>query len=157
MKELQKILSNRKIFFIAIAIFVIAIFSCFITVQIVQNTTKRKMLEKPLLTYEVIMGEDDDDDKEEYDILITLTSVEGIETVTYKKRGSNEEMTLNCKGKKVVGIDYTVTVKENYDFKIKQVGKPEVTETIMYEVPYIEGDYSLVGGVYSNAPDLSRV
>lgn len=157
MKKTIQVLKNKKIVFIAIAVAVIAIFSCFITVRIVQNIEIKKMAEQPLLQYEVIRNEDEDEDQKEFDILIKLTSVDGIETVKYKKINSDEEMILNCNGKNIVAIDYRITEKVNYDFKIKQVGKEEVTETIYYEVPYIEGDYSLVGGVYSNAPDLTRL
>lgn len=157
LKKLKNIKINKKIFFIAIVVVsIIAISLCVTTIQIVQNNEKSKMLEKPLLAYEVIRDDDDDDDdKKEYNILITLTSADGIEKVTYKKRGTDEEMTINCHNKKVVGIDYTVTVKENYDFKIKQVGKEEVTETICYEGTFIEGNYTAVNGVYSNEPDLT--
>lgn len=155
MKKVVELLKNKKIVFIALAIIVIASFSCIFTVQIVRNIERKKMEQQPLLTYEAIRSEDEDEDQQEYNIIIKITSADGLEKITYKKKNSEDEMTLNCKGKNVVGIDYTVTVGENYDFKIKQVGKDEVTETICYEVPYIEGNYALVNGVYSNTPDLT--
>lgn len=44
---------------------------------------------------------------------------------------------------------------KSYDFKIKQKDKEEVTETIYFEAPYIQGEYTLVNGVYANVPDLT--
>lgn len=93
----------------------------------------------------------------EYNILIKITSLSGIETIKYKKLNSNDEMTLYCKEKTQVGIDYIITEGITYDFKIKQVGKEEVTEHICYEVPYIEGKYTLANGIYLNEPDLTRL
>lgn len=159
LRKIKNIKINKKIFFIIIAIIVMAISTCFTTIKIIQNNQKIKMLEKPLIAYETIIGENATDeyggDKVQYNILITITSIDGIETVTYKKQNSEEEMTLYCKNKQQVGIDYTVKVGETYSFKIKQKGKDEITETINYEPPHIEGKYTIVNGVYSNEPDLT--
>ena len=63
---------------------------------------------------------------------------------------------LNIVGNKtVVAVDYEIVEEVKYDFVIKQVGKDEITESIFKEVQKIDGDYSLVNGVYSNKPDLT--
>ena len=64
MKKIVELLKNKKIVFIALAIIVIASFSCIFTVQIVRNIERKKREQQPLLTYEAIRSEDEDEDQQ---------------------------------------------------------------------------------------------
>ena len=133
--NIKQLMKNKKIFITAIIVFtIIAISLVTITYQVVRIVETRKMEQAPLLQYEIV----DTKGEEVFEILITITSLDGIENITYKKVNSDDEITLYCKGRQKVAIDYEIYENVSYDFKIKQEGKNEVTETILNETPYIE-------------------
>jgi len=151
--RIKEIIKKKQFIILAIIVCTIMVISLTsLTVNIIKQEQIKRMQETPLLTYEI---KSENDDEEIFNILIKITSVDGIETIKYKDSNNDKEITLFCKGKNRVGIDYKVVEFKSYDFKIKQKGKEEVTETIYFEVPYIEGEYALVNGVYSNVPDLT--
>ena len=55
---------------------------------------------------------------------------------------------MEIKNKKAY-FDYEILNEQTYEFKVKEVGKPERTETIKKET-----EYKRVNGVYSNEPNL---
>lgn len=158
-EKIMKLVKNKIIIFSAIALVAIAIFACFVVTPIVRNNQKAKLASEPLFQYDVMnLGQDDDgedDPNKEYKLLIKITSVDGLESITYKKQGTDEDVIIYCNNRMQVALDFTAKIKQDYEFKIKQTGKKEVIETLHYEAPFIPGEYTLVNGVYSNVPDLT--
>ena len=56
-----------------------------------------------------------------------------------------------------MAIDYQAEDFHDYNFTIKKSSEEETTETLHFEIPRIKGNYTLVNGVYTNEPDLSRI
>lgn len=141
---------SKKIILLIIMILIIA--SCVITatVQIVRYVQKKAMEDKPLLEYEIKQKIDN-----KYKILIKVNHVEGIEKIKYIDSYSNNEIELNCNGKFTVGIDYLAEDQTSYEFKITPVGKSEITEILYFEIPRIQGNYTLNKETYVYEPDLS--
>lgn len=158
-EKIMKIVKNKIIIFSTIALVAIAIFACFVVTPIVRNNQKAKLASEPLFQYDVMnLGQDDDgedDPNKEYKLLIKITSVDGLESITYKKQGTDEDVIIYCNNRMQVALDFIAKIKQDYEFKIKQTGKEEVIETLHYEAPFIPGEYTLVNGVYSNVPDLT--
>ena len=136
--------SKKTIFIIAILI-LIATITAVITIP--QIITKMQAEKNTLMSYEIINQVAEG----EYKILITIKSDEGLE---YIKLPDGDTLKITDQRTKV-SLDYKVEEEVKYDFVIKQVGKDEVTESICKEVQKIQGDYTLVNGVYSNKPDLT--
>ena len=85
-------------------------------------------------------------------ILVSFYNENGINQITYQKNG---EMTLNCNGKTKVSIEYDVEDQNSYSFLVEDKGKNKKELTLEFEIPRIQGVYSLKNGVYSNEPDVS--
>ena len=132
-EKIIKLFTNKIIIFSAIAILAIAILALFVEKPIVRNPQKEKMATEPLLQYEVINKIQDN----EYKLLVKIISEDGLETITYKQPETNEEITVACNNRTQVAIDYIVKEKQDYEFKIKQVGIDEVTEKLNYEATNI--------------------
>ena len=81
-----------------------------------------------------------------YQILVTVYSPDGIE---YVKTPDPDGYTISGQNKTTLSFDYEILNEQTYEFKVKEVGKPERTETIKKET-----EYKLVNGVYSNEPNL---
>ena len=140
---LEEINKKQKIILI-ITFLIVVSFITVVTTQIVTQVQIKKLEERPLLEWEAEKREGN-----KCKILITVTSVEGIETIQFP-----DGDILNCNNKKIVGIDYEVEDRQSYDFVIKQEGKEEKTETIYWEIPRIKGEYILNNGIYVYKPNL---
>ena len=88
--------------------------------------------------------------------LITVYEEDGIDYIKY------DNMQVSCHGKKEASFDYEMedkkTKKEDYNpynFEVIKKNGEKKTLTIDFEIPKIQGTYSLVNGVYSNEPDTS--
>ena len=138
-------LKNKKIILIIVILVLVATITAAITIP--QIVTKIQAQKNTLLSYEVIKEVSEGD----YKIVITVKSDEGLEYIKLPDGDTLKIMDQRTK----VGIDYEIMEDTKYDFVIKQVGKDEVTESIFKEVQKIDGEYTLVNGVYSNKPDLT--
>ena len=145
LKEKLNAINKKQRIILIIVLLIIA--SCIVTVtaQIVTQIQIKKLEGKPLLEWEEVKIEGN-----KCKILITVTNIEGIETIQFP-----DGDILKCNNKKTVGIDYEVEDRESYDFIIKVEGKPEETETVYWERPRIKGEYILKNGIYLNKPDLT--
>ena len=145
-KNIVKInLKNKKIILITAIIVLVATITAAITIP--QIVTKIQAQKNTLLSYEIIKEVSEGD----YKIVITVKSDDGLEYIKLPDGDTLKIMDQRTK----VGIDYEIMEDTKYDFVIKQVGKDEVTESIFKEVQKIDGEYTLVNGVYSNKPDLT--
>ena len=145
-KIVKKInLKNKKIILIIAILVLVATITAAITIP--QIVTKIQAQKNTLLSYEVIKEVSEGD----YKIVITVKSDDGLEYIKLPDGDTLKIMDQRTK----VGIDYEIMEDTKYDFVIKQVGKDEVTESIFKEVQKIDGEYTLVNGVYSNKPDLT--
>ena len=138
-------LKNKKIILIIAILVLVATITAAITIP--QIVTKIQAQKNTLLSYEVIKEVSEGD----YKIVITVKSDDGLEYIKLPDGDTLKIMDQRTK----VGIDYEIMEDTKYDFVIKQVGKDEVTESIFKEVQKIDGEYTLVNGVYSNKPDLT--
>ena len=138
-------LKNKKIILIIAILVLVATITAAITIP--QIVTKIQAQKNTLLSYEVIKEVSEGD----YKIVITVKSDEGLEYIKLPDGDTLKIMDQRTK----VGIDYEIMEDTKYDFVIKQVGKGEITESIFKEVQKIDGEYTLVNGVYSNKPDLT--
>ena len=145
-EKITKKISKKVVIILLIAIILVLILACFTIVTVPKIIGKVNAEKNTLLSYEVKEKISDN----EYKILITIRSEDGIEYIKYPNGNI-----LKANGKNKVGIDYKIVEETGYDFIIKQVGKEEVTETIFKEIQKINGEYVLVNGVYVNKPDLS--
>lgn len=150
-KRFKNLKLNKKITILAIAIILLA--SCFfvISTQVIKQIKIKKLEDKPLIEYTIIEMKD----YKTCQILITFNSVDGIETIRYIDKDTNNEEKLNCNERKTVAIDYIAEEQTNYEFKIKVKGKEEETQNLYFEIPKIKGNYTLVDGIYVNEPDTS--
>jgi len=121
--------------------------SCIVTLttQIVTKIQIKNLETKPLLEWEIIKREGN-----KGKILITVTDVEGIETIQFP----NGDI-LYCGNQMKVGIDYEIETEVSYNFIIKSKGKEERTEVVYWDTSRIKGDYILKDGIYLNKPDLT--
>ena len=144
-KERFKEISKKQR--ILLIVLLLVIFACIVitTTQMVTQIQIKKLEGKPLLEWEKVKREGN-----KCKILITVTDVEGIETIQFP----NGDI-LYCNNKKTVGIDYEVESEVQYDFIIKPQGKDEKTETVYWEIPRIKGEYVLKNEIYLNKPDLT--
>ena len=138
-------LKNKKIILIIAILVLVATITAAITIS--QIVTKIQAQKNTLLSYEVIKEVSEGD----YKIVITVKSDDGLEYIKLPDGDTLKIMDQRTK----VGIDYEIMEDTKYDFVIKQVGKDEVTESIFKEVQKIDGEYTLVNGVYSNKPDVT--
>ena len=138
-------IKSKKFILIIIILVLIATIAAVITIP--QIITKMQAQKNSLLSYEVI----NQISEENYKILITVKSDEGLEYIKLPDGDTLKIMDQRTS----VGIDYEIIEGVKYDFVIKQIGKDEITESIIKEAKRIEGDYALVNGVYSNKPDLT--
>ena len=145
-EKITKKISKKVVIILLIVIILVLILACFTIVTVPKIIEKVNAEKNTLLSYEVKEKISDN----EYKILITIRSEDGIEYIKYPNGNI-----LKANGKNKVGIDYKIVEETGYDFIIKQVGKEEVTETIFKEIQKINGEYVLVNGVYVNKPDLS--
>lgn len=151
-KKISNLKINKKIIIIVASIFLLASFITIVTTQIVRQIRIKQLEDKPLLEY--VLKEVIDYD-EKCKIVVKITNVDGLETVKYISPKTNKEVELKCNGKMTVAIDYEAIENESYEFKIKVKGKAEQTESFIFKIPRIEGNYVLSDGIYVNEPDTS--
>lgn len=152
MKKFDKLKKKQKILLalliILISILIISISFVGIN-QIVRGIIETKKEEIKEITYKIYKV-----DGNKGTALITFGSKEGISTVSYKN-SNDEEMIINCNGKNKVAIDYEMEDGKKYEFNIKYETSDEKTLSIDFEIPRIQGVYSLKNGIYVNEPDIS--
>ncbi len=151
-KKIGNLKINKKIIIIVASIFLLASFITIATTQIVRQIRIKQLEDKPLLEYELKEFSDYD---EKCTIVVKITNVDGIEYVKYISPKTNKEVELKCIGKMTVAIDYEAIENGSYEFKIKVKGKAEQTESFIFKIPRIEGNYVLSDGIYVNEPDTS--
>lgn len=145
---------NKITIVIILLIIIISIASLmFVGGHKIKQYVQSKQEAKPLLEYEI----KDRIDEGKYYILVKVNNADGLDTVKYNNQQTNEEITVNCKGKTTMAIDYQAEDLHDYNFTIKKSSEEETTETLHFEIPRIKGNYTLVNGVYTNEPDLSRI
>lgn len=77
------------------------------------------------------------------DILVTITSIKGLEYIKYID-SNNKEIELDCNNKLAISIDYYgAENKINYYFTVKRSGEAEKIEKIYMEIP-VEQDIDFV-------------
>ena len=149
-EKIKKQSKAKKIILILVAIILISVCIVSATIQITRQIKISQLENKPLLEYEIKQKID----SKKYQILVKVNSTEGIESIKYVNQ-NNKEIQLNPNGKLTVGIDYVAEDNEDYNFTIKIKGKEEKTETLHFEIPRIQGKYTLNNGLYVNEPDLT--
>ena len=142
---------NKKTIIIITLILLLASCTLVISTQILKQIKINQLANKPLIETQIKEMVDSENCK----IVVKFNSIDGIETIKYINQKTNNEVQLNCNGKMTVAIDYDVKDLTDYEFKIKLNGKAEQTEKIHFEVPRIKGNYSLIGGIYVEEPDLT--
>lgn len=150
----NKIIKSKKTKKMAITfIIIILFFACIIPIKniMVRQNQIKQIKGKPLLEYEVTKKVENN----KYEILVKINNENGIETVKYINPYTNKETQLNAHNKIIVGIDYVAEDQKDYEFKIKLVGENERTENLHFEIPRINGNYTLSKGIYVNEPDLT--
>lgn len=149
-EKTKKIKTNKKALIIITIILLCAV--CIIpgTIIITREIQKKNLEGKPLLEYE-IKGKQDN---KHYQIIAKVNSVDGIEKVEYKD-SNNKQVQLNANGKLTIATDLIAQDQQDFEFKIKIKGKEETTEILHFEIPKIQGKYTLDEGVYVNEPDLT--
>ncbi len=152
----DKIMQQSKFKKILILVVIFALLaSCIITLtmQTIKQIQIKKIEDKPLLEYEV----KNRINRTTYEIVVRINSADGIESISYIDQNTNNEIKLNAYGKVTIGIDYIVEDKKDYDFKIKIKNQDEITKTLEFERPKIQGNYKaeIDGGIYVNEPDLT--
>ena len=149
-EKIKKQSKAKKIILILVAIILLSVCIVSATIQITRQIKISQLENKPLLEYEIKQKID----SKKYQILVKVNSTEGIESIKYVNQ-NNKEIQLNPNGKLIVGIDYIVEDNKDYNFTIKIKGKEEKTETLHFEIPRIQGKYTLNNGLYVNEPDLT--
>ena len=149
-EKIKKQSKAKKIILILVAIILISVCIVSATIQITRQIKISQLENKPLLEYEIKQKID----SKKYQILVKVNSTEGIESIKYVNQ-NNKEIQLNPNGKLTVGIDYVAEDNKDYNFTIKIKGKEEKTETLHFEIPRIQGKYTLNNGLYVNEPDLT--
>ncbi len=149
-EKIKKQSKIKKIILILLAIILLSVCIVSATIQITRQIKIWQLENKPLLEYEIKQKID----SKKYQILIKVNSTEGIESIKYLNQ-NNKEIQLNPNGKLTVGIDYVAEDNKDYNFTIKIKGKEEKTETLHFEIPRIQGKYTLNNGLYVNEPDLT--
>ncbi len=144
-KQLLKGISKKQKIILIILLLIIVSCIATVTIQVVTQIRIKNLEEKPLLEWEIQERQGDT-----AKILITVTNVEGIETIQFP-----DGDILYCNSRKIVGIDYDIEAEVSYDFIIKTEEQEEKTETVYWEIPKIKGDYILKDGIYLNKPDLT--
>ena len=149
-EKIKKQSKAKKIILILVAIILLSVCIVSATIQITRQIKISQLENKPLLEYEIKQKID----SKKYQILVKVNSTEGIESIKYLNQ-NNKEIQLNPNGKLTVGIDYVAEDNKVYNFTIKIKGKEEKTETLHFEIPRIQGKYTLNNGLYVNEPDLT--
>ena len=149
-EKIKKQSKAKKIILILVAIILLSVCIVSATIQITRQIKISQLENKPLLEYEIKQKID----SKKYQILVKVNSTEGIESIKYVNQ-NNKEIQLNPNGKLTVGIDYVAEDNKDYNFTIKIKGKEEKTETLHFEIPRIQGKYTLNNGLYVNEPDLT--
>ena len=149
-EKIKKQSKAKKIILILVAIILISVCIVSATIQITRQIKISQLENKPLFEYEIKQKIDG----KKYQILVKVNSTEGIESIKYVNQ-NNKEIQLNPNGKLTVGIDYVAEDNKDYNFTIKIKGKEEKTETLHFEIPRIQGKYTLNNGLYVNEPDLT--
>ena len=149
-EKIKKQSKIKKIILILVAIVLLSVCIVSATIQITRQIKISQLENKPLLEYEIKQKID----SKKYQILVKVNSTEGIESIKYVNQ-NNKEIQLNPNGKLTVGIDYVAEDNKDYNFTIKIKGKEEKTETLHFEIPRIQGKYTLNNGLYVNEPDLT--
>ena len=149
-EKIKKESKAKKIILILVAIILLSVCIVSATIQITRQIKISQLENKPLFEYEIKQKIDG----KKYQILVKVNSTEGIESIKYVNQ-NNKEIQLNPNGKLTVGIDYVAEDNKDYNFTIKIKGKEEKTETLHFEIPRIQGKYTLNNGLYVNEPDLT--
>ena len=149
-EKIKKQSKVKKIILILVAIILLSVCIVSATIQITRQIKIWQLENKPLLEYEIKQKID----SKKYQILVKVNSTEGIESIKYLNQ-NNKEIQINPNGKLTVGIDYVAEDNKDYNFTIKIKGKEEKTETLHFEIPRIQGKYTLNNGLYVNEPDLT--
>lgn len=98
----------------------------------VHKSEVKEILSKIPIEYEVKNIDDDT-----YNILVTINSDNGIESIEYiNDLGQN--VILNCKKQLTIGIDYIVKENIEYNFIVKRVGEAPKVEKIFIEKEEIQ-------------------
>lgn len=91
-------------------------------------------------------------------VLIIFRNEKGIQEIHYPKQNENEEETIiYTNGKTKIAIDYTVEDLKTYEFNVEFEDGTKKTYELVYSIPRIKGNYTLVGNTYVNEPDLTRI
>ena len=149
-EKIKKLSKAKKIIITLVAIVLLSVCIISATIQITKQIKIKQLENKPLLEYEIKQKID----SKRYQILVKVNSTEGIESIKYLNQ-NNKEIQLNPNGKLKVGIDYVAEDNKDYEFTIKIKGKEEKKETLHFEIPRIQGKYTLNNGLYVNEPDLT--
>ena len=149
-EKIKKQSKIKKIILIIVAIILLSVCIISATIEITRQIKIRQLENKPLLEYEIKQKID----RKKYQILVKVNSTEGIESIKYVNQ-NDKEIQLNPNGKLTVGIDYVAEDNKDYNFTIKIKGREEKTETLHFEIPRIQGKYTLNNGLYVNEPDLT--
>ena len=149
-EKIKKQSKIKKIILIIVAIILLSVCIVSATIQITRQIKISQLENKPLLEYEIKQKID----SKKYQILVKINSTEGIESIKYVNQ-NDKETQLNPNGKLTVGIDYVAEDNKDYNFTIKIKGREEKTETLHFEIPRIQGKYTLNNGLYVNEPDLT--
>ena len=152
LKKIERaIKKNKKMLVITIlAILAILLLLIGATTKIIQTIKNRKAENLQEITYSIYKV-----DGNNADTTVTFYNEKGIDTITYKNDKNEEDIILNCYGKTKVAIDYKMQDLNKYEFKTTYKDKQEKTLTIDFEIPRIQGLYTLKNGIYVNEPDVS--
>lgn len=156
-----KMLKEKKIIIIIIAVAILV----FIGLIIMQKNGMIKRASKLLLREEEVIQDRIeyvvyDNRTEKIKTLVRISREEGIESIKY---GEDEnEVIINCNGKKKVSIDFQAYVNKEYEFKVTSGGVEQV-ETLVINENYIDDYINIKSSDVKNiniqctSPDISSL
>ena len=148
-KDLYMNNTKKLVLITILALLAIVLLSTGIVTQINKNIENKKAEEIEEFAYQIYKV-----NGKRGTALIVFYNENGINTVTYKNE-DNTELTIYGNGKNKVAIDYEMEEFNTYEFKTSYMNGEEKTFTIDFEIPRIQGLYTLKNGVYVNEPDIS--
>lgn len=88
-------------------------------------------------------------------VKIIFRNENGIERIEYPDKEEQGKFEIYPDGKNTVAIDYKMEDFKEYKFKLIDVTGEEKEYVVNFEIPRIQGVYTLKNGIYVNEPDIS--
>ena len=88
-------------------------------------------------------------------VKVIFRNENGIDKIEYPEKVGEEKFEIYPEGQTQVAIDYEMEDFKEYKFKLTDVKGTEKEYIVNFEIPRINGVYTLKNGIYVNEPDIS--